>query len=149
MTEKFVLITGCSQGGLGFALAEAFQQSGFHVFATVRSPEKAGRLLDQANVEVLELDVKSADLIAACVQRIAARTGGRLDILVNNSGTAMFGPLAHAPLDEAKNLYDVNVWGTLAVAQAFLPMLIQSHGVMLNIASIAGAVPLAWQGAGS
>jgi NADP-dependent 3-hydroxy acid dehydrogenase YdfG len=145
-TKETVLITGCSAGGLGSALAEAFRQAGCHVIATARDPAKVGALSEKADVEVLPLDVLSPDSIAACVSRVSRSTGGRLDLLVNNAGAAMFGPLVHTSIPEAKAIYDVNVWGALAVAQAFAPLLVQAKGVMLNISSIAGAVPLAWQG---
>lgn len=148
MAKKSVLITGCSAGGFGPALAEAFRQAGCQVFATARDPTKVklGSQTGEANIEVLPLDVTSADSIAACVAQVCKKTGGRLDVLVNNAGGAMFGPLLHASIPDAKALYEVNVWGALAVAQAFAPLLIQTKGTMLNISSMAGAVPMAWQG---
>lgn len=140
------MITGCSVGGLGFALAEAFQQAGYHVFATARDPTKVGSLRERHSIEVLRLDVTAAETIRSCVTAIRKKTNGRLDILVNNAGGAMFGPLVHASIEEAKTLYNVNVWGVLAVTQAFAPLLVDAQGVVLNISSMAGAVPLAWQG---
>jgi 1-acylglycerone phosphate reductase len=145
-TVKNVLITGCSTGGLGFALAKAFRDQGFHVLATVRSVEKAGILAAEGDIEVLTLDVTSAESIASCLAQVRSATGDKLDILVNNAGTAVFGPLIHASIEEGKAAYDVNVWAPLAMSQAFAPLLIDSKGVILNISSMAGAVPLAWQG---
>nr|AMJ52082.1 lijC [Ascomycota sp. F53] len=145
-TRQNVLVTGCSAGGLGSALAKAFRDKGFHVLATVRDARKAGSLADEQDIEVLTLDVTSADSIASCVKQVQTATGGKLDILVNNAGAAIFGPLVHASIEEGKAAYEVNVWGPLAVSQAFAPLLIESKGVILNISSIAGAVPLAWQG---
>jgi 1-acylglycerone phosphate reductase len=146
-TQKYALVTGCTPGGLGFALAKAFRDQGYHVLATVRNAQKAGILAEENDIEVLALDVTSAESIASCVEKVRTATGGRLDILVNNAGTAIFGPLVHASIEEGKAAYDVNVWGPLAVSQAFAPFLIESKGIILNISSIAGAVPLAWQGA--
>ncbi len=145
-TKKSVLVTGCSTGGLGFALAKAFYDQGFHVLATVRNAHKAGALAAEKGIDVLNLDVTSAESIASCLAQVRSATGGKLDILVNNAGAAIFGPLVHASIEEGKEAYDVNVWGPLAVTQAFAPLLIDSKGVILNISSIAGAVPLAWQG---
>jgi 1-acylglycerone phosphate reductase len=144
--RKNVLVTGCSAGGLGFALAKAFRNQGFHVLAAVRDANKAGSLAEEKDIEILTLDVTSAASIATCLEYVRSTTGGKLDILVNNAGVAIFGPLIHASIEEGKAAYDVNVWAPLAVAQAFSPLLIESKGVILNIASIAGAVPLAWQG---
>jgi NAD(P)-dependent dehydrogenase (short-subunit alcohol dehydrogenase family) len=144
--EKTVLITGCSSGGLGSALATAFREQGFHVFATARNPAKVGALAGEDGIEVLPLDVTSAESIASCMAQVRKRTDGRLDVLVNNAGSVAFGPLVHAPVAKGKAIYDVNVWGPLAVVQAFTPLLMDAGGVILNISSIAGAVPLAWQG---
>ncbi len=146
MSKKTVLVTGCSAGGLGFALAVAFRDEGYFVYATARDPAKVGSLAGKADIEVLALDVTSAESIAACLAQVRRKTGGRLDVLANNAGTAAFSPLVHASIVEAKQLYEVNVWGALAVAQAFAPLLVATGGTMLNISSMAGAVPLAWQG---
>lgn len=145
-SKQTVLITGCSAGGLGFALAKAFRDQGFDVLATVRDVSKAGHIAKEKGIEALALDVTSTTSIASCLGDVRNRTGGHLNILVNNAGIAIFGPLIHASIKEGKAAYDVNVWAPLAVAQAFAPLLIESKGVILNISSIAGAVPLAWQG---
>ncbi|RDW58828.1 LijC [Coleophoma cylindrospora] len=144
--RKKVLVTGCSAGGLGSALAKAFRDQGFHVLAAVRDPNKAGSLAEEQGIEIITLDVTSAASIATCLEQVRSMTGEQLDILVNNAGVALFGPLIHASIEEGKAAYDVNVWAPLAVTQAFAPLLIESKGVILNISSIAGAVPLAWQG---
>ncbi|KAI1098448.1 putative short-chain dehydrogenase/reductase [Jackrogersella minutella] len=146
MPKKIVLITGCSVGGLGFALAKAFQQAGCHVLATARNPNKVGSLADEPDIEILSLDVTSEDSIASCMSEVHKKTNGRLDILVNNAGNSFLGPLMHAPIAEGKAMYDVNVWGALAVTQAFAPLLIQAKGTMLNISSMAGSNYMAWQG---
>ncbi len=145
MAKKTVLITGCSEGGLGAALARAFHQQGFHVFATVRNPAKAASLASD-DIEILPLEVTSKESILQCAETVKAKTGGTLDVLVNNAGAIFMMPLLDASIEESKNLYDVNVWGMLAVTQAFAPLLIKSKGAVLNISSIAGAVRLAWQG---
>ncbi|AEO64807.1 uncharacterized protein THITE_2086300 [Thermothielavioides terrestris NRRL 8126] len=136
-TTPTVLITGCSDGGLGAALAEAFARRGFHVLATLRNPAKAAELASHPGIEVLSLDVTDTASIASCAAAVATKTGGRLDVLVNNAGSMFVMPLLDTDLAESKRLYDVN---------AFAPMLVRSRGVVLNIASIAGAVRMAWQG---
>ncbi|KAF2235381.1 putative short-chain dehydrogenase/reductase [Viridothelium virens] len=145
-TEKNVLVTGCSTGGLGCALAKTFRDQGFHVLATVRDTHKAGALAAEEGIEVLILDVASSKSIESCLTQVRNITGSKLDVLVNNAGVVIYGPLIHASIEEGKAAYDVNVWGPLAVTQSFAPLLINSKGVVLNISSIAGAVPLAWQG---
>ncbi|KAI0842741.1 putative short-chain dehydrogenase/reductase [Hypoxylon sp. FL0890] len=146
MSKKVVLITGCSTGGFGFALAKAFRQAGCYVVATARDPSKVGTLANETDIEIVQMDVTSADSIASCVSQLRKRTNGKLDVLVNNAGGAIFGPLMHTSIDEGRALYEVNVWGALAVTQAFAPLLIQAKGIMLNISSMAGSTPMAWQG---
>ncbi|RYP36917.1 hypothetical protein DL767_003165 [Monosporascus sp. MG133] len=143
-----VLITGCSQGGLGFALSQAFANAGCRVFATARDPTKAASLVGDNVCEILPLDVTSKESIDACVSKVRHETGGNgLDILVNNAGIGLTVPLLDTSIDDAKRMFDVNVWGMLAVTQAFAPLLIEAKGVILNISSVAGAVCMAWQGA--
>lgn len=84
--------------------------------------------------------------IDACLETVRQKTGGKLDILVNNAGFGTTMPLLHASIEEAKAIYDVNVWGTLSLAQAFSPLLLKSKGVIMNICSIVGAANAAWQG---
>lgn len=150
MSQKVVLITGCSAGGLGHALAKAFREQGFRAIATARDPSKIDpSLKNDDHFDIIPLDVTDAKSINACMQQVRDFTSNRLDILVNNAGGAIFGPLVHTSVSEGKALYDVNVWGVLAVTQAFTPLLVQAKGVILkilNIYSIAGVVPLVWQG---
>lgn len=81
-----------------------------------------------------------------CLEAVKKRTEGKLDVLVNNAGALFFGPLLDVSIEDSKRLFDSNVWGMLAVSQAFSPLLIEAKGVMVNICSIAGAVRMAWQG---
>lgn len=143
--KKTVLITGCSAGGLGYALAEEFHKRGFHIIATARDTSKIGPLKNEPDVEVLPLDVTSPESVSSCLKAVQGKTD-KLDILVNNAGGALFSPLVHVDIDKAKALYDVNLWGALRVTQAFASLLYNARGVLLNISSMAGAVPLAWQG---
>ncbi|CZR50458.1 related to 1-acyldihydroxyacetone-phosphate reductase [Phialocephala subalpina] len=116
VTAKTVLITGCSEGGLGAALANAFAQKGFTYLRPFKFPRKL------------------------------SRTGGALDVLVNNAGSMLKGPLLDVLIQEIRKAFEINVWAMLAVTQAFAPLVVKSKGVILNICSIAGAVRMAWQG---
>src|SRR5262245_40274543 len=130
-TRKTVLITGCSEGSLGDSLARAFHSHGYRVIATARNPSKIAHFTSQG-IETLTLDVTSQSSIAECVSRVSALTGGKLDILLNNSGGNYPMPLVDASLDDARKLFDLNVWAVLAVTQAFLPFLLKSdHGGMI------------------
>lgn len=83
---KSVLITGCSNGGIGSALAKAFQTHDLQVFATARDVSKMADLVKLSNVTLLALDVTDSSQISAAVDTVKSHTGGTLDYLVNNSG---------------------------------------------------------------
>ena len=85
MAQKTVLITGCSAGGIGDALAKAFHRRGLRVFATARNLAKV-KQLQGLGIDVFLLDVVDEESIKQAVKRVSAETGGTLDILVNNSG---------------------------------------------------------------
>ena len=139
---KSVLITGCSVGGIGGGLAEAFHKKGYHVFATARTPSKISQSLAKApNVTVLTLDVLSSESIAAAVESVTKVTGGKLDVLVNNSGSLMVMPALDVSIAEGKKLFDTNYWALLAMIQAFAPLLIKAKGYVVNNTSVSGMVP--------
>jgi len=82
---RTVLITGCSDGGLGAALAIAFHNQGHRVFATARNPSKMSHV-KELGIATLVLDVLSDESVEKCVAEVSKRTGGSLDVLVNNAG---------------------------------------------------------------
>lgn len=77
--SKSVLITGCSDGGIGSALALAFEARGLHVYTTARSMAKMASLEDHPNITRLELDITSSKSIAAVVKTLSESTDGKLD----------------------------------------------------------------------
>lgn len=120
-----VLITGCSDGGMGAALAIAFHQAGLQVYATARNAEKM-LTLTTLNIRTLIMDVQSESSIAACVAAIP-----ELDILVNNAGAVDTSPIVDADIAKGKELFDLNVWSYVSVTQAFLPLLLKSPNAMI------------------
>lgn len=123
--QRTVLITGCSDNGLGSALALALNDQHCRVFATVRDLSKTS-FLKAAGIECFELDVLSASSISSCVAEISKLTGGTLDVLINNAGKGHYMPFLHLDLNAAKEVFELNVWSYLAVTQAFLPMLMKN-----------------------
>ena len=85
MAQKSVLITGCSNGGIGDSLARAFHKKGLRVFATARNLAKVEHL-KVTGIEIIQLDVVDDVSIKQAVETVRAKTGGTLDFLVNNSG---------------------------------------------------------------
>ncbi|KAB8297997.1 hypothetical protein EYC80_001770 [Monilinia laxa] len=145
MSQKTVLITGCSEGGIGDALARSFHRKGLRVFATARNILKIEHL-KKLGLDTLPLDVTDATSIKAAVERVKLETGGTLDFLVNNSGAGYSMPLLDTEVSVAQKMFDVNVFALIAVTQAFAPLLINSKGTIINIGSIAGLSPSYWQG---
>jgi len=145
--KKTVLITGCSAGGIGSAMAHQFHQRGFYVFATARNTSTIPLdLATLSDLEIVELDVTLPQTISHCKAIVSQRTGGRLDVLVNNAGVESNSPLLDVGVAEAKRLYDVNVWGPLLMVQAFASLLIEAKGVVFNQSSIDGALNMVWAG---
>ena len=87
--KKSVLITGCSAGGIGDALAQSFHRRGLRVFATARNLSKIQHLKEMG-MELVELDVTDAGSLKNAVEHVEASTGGTLDVLVNNAGGGRF-----------------------------------------------------------
>lgn len=140
-SKQTVLITGCSDDGLGAALAIAFHKAGLHVYATARNPAKMTQVA-ALGIEMLTLDVQSDSSIAACVGKLSD-----LDILVNNAGASYGMPLSDLSIAEAKKLFDLNVWSYLVVTQAFLPLLLKSKGILVNQTSVASVTTIPFQSA--
>ena len=147
MKPKLVLITGCSDDGLGSALAFEFANSPkYHVLATARNPAKMSRLREKSNVTLLMLDVLSEASIKSCLATVSTDFGS-LDMLINNAGTGLMCPLSDATdLDACRRTFDLNVWAQLAVTQAFLPLLIKAKGVVVMNSSLASVVPVPGMG---
>src|SRR4051812_11668931 len=133
---KSVLITGCSDGGIGSALAITFASRGLLVFAGARSVGKMTKLSSLPNVHLLELDVLKPEAIRAAVGAVRKETGGSLDYLVNNAGQARYMPALDEDIEKAKELFDLNVWSVLRMVQAFTPLLMASKGNVVYISSL-------------
>ena len=133
------LITGCSEGGVGAAFADAFRNKGYHVFATARSPSKVPQVLhDAPNVTVLALDVASSTSIAEVAKIVRKQTDGKLDVLINNAGSGMSMPALDVSMQKAKELFDINFFGAFEMVQVFSPMLIKAKGCIVSNSSIGG-----------
>jgi NAD(P)-dependent dehydrogenase (short-subunit alcohol dehydrogenase family) len=102
-----VLITGCSQGGIGYALAKEYAARGCQVVATARNPARMGGL-EQLGCRLLPLDVADPDSVRELADTVAAEYGG-VDVLVNNAGGAARGPVLDSPVPEAEALFQASV----------------------------------------
>lgn len=123
------LITGCSSG-FGLETAKLFLDKGWKVIATMRTPDPT-LLSESDNLTLLPLDITSADSIDNVVKKV-----GAIDLLVNNAGFGAPVPVEITPLATAQQLMNTNVLGTLALTQAFLPLMREKKsGVIINVSS--------------
>jgi NAD(P)-dependent dehydrogenase (short-subunit alcohol dehydrogenase family) len=141
-----VLITGASSG-IGKACALRLVRDGFAVFAAVRKDRDAQEL-ERAGLTPVVLDVTKAATIAAAARTVAAAVGDAgLAGLVNNAGIAVPGPIELVPIDELRRQFEVNVFGQVAVTQAFLPLLRAARGRIVNLGSVGARFALPFAGA--
>lgn len=140
-----VLISGCSTG-IGRALAVEFAARNWRVFATARKPEVINDL-KAPNVDVSVLDVTDETSIKACVDSVITKTG-RIDLLVNNAGLLLIGPLVELETSELRRQFETNVIGLNALTRAAVPHMIKrKSGKIVNISSVSGVLPTPFAGA--
>jgi NADP-dependent 3-hydroxy acid dehydrogenase YdfG len=141
--QKTWFITGTSRG-FGRVWAEAALRRGDKVAATARSMESIAGLKEQygENALVLEMDVTNPEQVKAAVEQAHAHFG-RLDIVLNNAGYSLVGTIEEAKAKEVKAMYDTNVFGTLSVIQAALPLLReQGGGHIIGVSSNLGHIAM-------
>ncbi|MGD0673230.1 MAG: SDR family oxidoreductase [Candidatus Binatus sp.] len=150
-----VVITGVSTG-IGLDAARLLIERGYRVFGSVRSQVDADRVGAALGPHFTPLlfDVTDEAAIATAAEKVRDAIGDEgLCALVNNSGISGAGPLMHFPLDEMRKMFEVNVFGLLAVTQAFLPLLGARRdcphppGRIINISSISGGLVFPFVGA--
>ncbi|KAF7339275.1 NADPH-dependent 1-acyldihydroxyacetone phosphate reductase [Mycena sanguinolenta] len=146
MTGPVVLVTGCSSGGIGYALCERFAAEGCRVYATARRLEAMSGLAAHPLISLQTLDVTVDEDVHRVIAHIVAEAG-QLDIIVNNAGFISVGPLIEQPLDNVKANFDANTYGTLRVAKAGFPhMAARRSGLIVNIGSVVAEIAVPWNG---
>jgi NAD(P)-dependent dehydrogenase (short-subunit alcohol dehydrogenase family) len=146
--QHTVVITGASSG-IGRAAAAELVRAGFRVFAGVRRAADAEALRAELGDALLPLtlDVTDAARIAAAVAAVTAEVGDRgLDGLVNNAGIGVSMPVEDAPLEVLRQQFEVNVFGQIAVTQAFLPLIRRARGRVVNTGSVGSYVTIPFGG---
>jgi len=149
--QKSVAITGAG-GGLGFELAKGFAQEGYRVFGTVISQAElqSTKFPEGTNVQLLICDITKESDVQAWKASVANQLAGAgLSLLVNNAGVLTPGPMELLKLEAIKREFDVNVFGSIAVINNFLPLLRQSKGRIIQIGSMTGHFSLPYSGPSS
>lgn len=138
--NKVILITGASSG-IGKAIGEFLHHKGFVVYGSSRNPEK----VKDSIFSLIALEVRNTESIKNAVAEVIAKEG-RLDILINNAGVGITGPLEEIDLVEIRGNFETNFFGPIAMIQAVLPqMRMQKSGLIINITSIAGYMGLPYR----
>lgn len=139
--SKVVLITGGSSG-IGKSIGEFLTSKGLIVYGTSRSPQK----YKHSKFTILELDVKAVNTINKTVETIIENEG-KLDVVINNAGAGITGPIEEIPDSEIRANFETNFFGPINVIKAVLPqMRKQNSGLIINITSIAGYMGLPYRG---
>src|SRR5687768_7553157 len=135
-TRPVAIVTGAS-GGIGVASARALQAAGYRVFGTYRRPPATM----SPGIEYLACDVTSDESVLTAVGQVLAKAG-RIDLLVNNAGVGLVAGAEESSVEQAKSLFDVNLFGVFRLTNAVLPtMRGQRSGRIVNISSVTGLIP--------
>lgn len=139
--SKVVFITGASSG-IGKAIGEYLVLKNYKVFGTSRNPER----IKDSKFPLIKMDVNDTESIRNAISVLLAKSGG-IDVIINNAGVGITGPIEETPETEIKNAFNVNLFGPINVIKAVLPqMRKQGYGHILNITSIAGYMGLPYRG---
>jgi NAD(P)-dependent dehydrogenase (short-subunit alcohol dehydrogenase family) len=142
--ERVAVVTG-SSSGIGFETSLLLAKNGFRTFATVRNLDKAAAIRNISDkgelpIRVVELDVNSDKSVNAAIDTINDESK-RIDVLVNNAGYSLIGALEDLSMDEIKAQFETNLFGTIRVMKAVLPIMRkQQGGTIVNVSSMAGRV---------
>ncbi|MGA8914229.1 MAG: SDR family oxidoreductase [Nitrososphaeraceae archaeon] len=143
--KKVVAVVTGSSSGIGFETSLLLAKNGFFTYATMRNLDKSNKIIglklkEKLPLEVLELDVTDDKSVKEAIEKIANEQG-TVNVLVNNAGYALVGPLEELSIQEFKEQFETNVFGAIRVTQAVLPIMRkQRHGTIVNISSIAGRI---------
>ena len=146
--KRTVLVTGCSSG-IGLATCHVLSRNNFITYGTVRNLSKAKKIQDLMNMDdlslkILRLNVNDNQSIKLAVKKILNDTG-RIDVLINNAGYGMFGPIEEITTQEIKKQFETNFFGAIRLIKAIVPIMRkQGKGTIVNISSMVGrfGVPL-------
>ena len=146
MTQRSILITGCSSG-IGLDAARGLKARGWRVFATCRQEADCDRLRAEG-LESFRLDYSDEASIEAAVAETLSRTGGRLDALYNNGAFACPGAVEDLPRGALREIFETNLFGYHDLTRRVIPVMrAQGHGRIVNCSSVLGLVGARWRGA--
>ena len=139
--RSVVLVTGASRG-IGQSTATLLAEHGYTVLGTARRPSRESA----RGFELLQLDVTSQESVNSCISAVLERAG-RIDVLVNNAGVGLIGAEEEASIEEARALFDANLFGVARMVNAVLPAMRARHsGLIINFGSLGATLPVPFHG---
>ena len=147
-----VLITGASSG-IGKVTALLLAEHGYDVFGTSRSENRLAALRDEAarrgvNVKGVVLDINDEAAVDSAMPRLLDEAGGTFDVLVNNAGYGLWGPVQSLAMDELKAQFETNFFAAIKLTNTVLPAMIdQRNGTIVNVSSVLGRIGTPFNGA--
>lgn len=139
---KTAIVTGASSG-IGEATAKALANAGYKVYGTARSP-KTGE--NDLAYTMLPLDINNEESIRALVDEVIKREG-KIDLLVNNAGFGLLGPIEETSMSQVRSVFETNVFGTIQLTKEVLPYMRENGGgIIVNISSLVGKIPFPGMG---
>jgi NAD(P)-dependent dehydrogenase (short-subunit alcohol dehydrogenase family) len=142
--HQIALVTG-SSSGIGFETSLRLARNGIYTYASMRNPSKSEEILgyarkDNLPLKILRLNVTDVKSISEAVDKIVSEKS-RIDIVVNNAGYSLFGPLEQLDIGEIKEEFETNFFGIIKLIQSVIPIMRkQGYGRIINISSLAGRI---------
>jgi len=146
LAKRSVLITGCSPGGIGHALALEYHSKGLLVFATARKVEVLAELTE-LGITTIALDVTDPESVRRARDHVSEVTGGTLDVLVNNAGQSYYAPSAEMDVSRVRSLFETNLFGVMTMVAEFVGLVIAAQGQIINLGSLVVYMPSTFFGA--
>ena len=143
--KKVVAVVTGSSSGIGFETSVLLAKNGFITYATMRNLDKSNKIIDlkqkeKLPLEVVKLDVTDDKSVKEAIEKISNEQE-TIDVLINNAGYGLVGPLEELSIQEFKEQFETNVFGVIRVIQEILPIMRkQRHGTIVNISSVAGRI---------
>jgi NAD(P)-dependent dehydrogenase (short-subunit alcohol dehydrogenase family) len=143
--KKVVAVVTGSSSGIGFETSVLLAKNGFTTYATMRNLDKSNKIIDlkqkeKLPLEVVKLDVTDDKSVKEAIEKISNEQE-TIDVLINNAGYGLVGPLEELSIQEFKEQFETNVFGVIRVIQEILPIMRkQRHGTIVNISSVAGSI---------
>jgi NAD(P)-dependent dehydrogenase (short-subunit alcohol dehydrogenase family) len=146
-SARSAVVTGAGSG-LGRDIALGLAAKGYRVFGTAISPDEIAALEKASGgaVKLTQCDITDEAAVKAWAAGVTSQNEGRIDLLISNAGILTPGPLEVLPLDSIRHEFEVNVFGALAVVNAFLPALRQARGRIVQISTMTATLPFPFNG---